>query len=263
MIPPEFAPAYARTRAGLMHYVTYGDGAPILLLHQAPGSWDEFRSLMPLLTERRAIAVDIIGFGCSELIPDHSIERYADALLALLEHLDLNGVDIVGHKLGGIVAVEAAAQDASRIRQLVLSGTPYVDEQYRQQRFDLHPLSMVELQDDGRHLTELWVRRSGFYPPARPDLLNRFVRNVLWLEDQAEEAHRAITTYRMEGRTTFEGPVLCLAPTADPWCDQVGRLASRLPNARVQEVPGGTVPLMEEMPHEVASMLNDFFTDRA
>jgi pimeloyl-ACP methyl ester carboxylesterase len=144
---------------------------------------------------------------------------------------------------------------------MVVSGTPYVDEEYRRQRSSLHPLSLVELQDDGRHLAELWVRRAGFYPPARPDLLNRFVRDVLWLGDQAEEAHTAISTYRMEGRTTFEGPVLCLAATADPWYDQVERLADRLPSSRVVKVPGGTVPLMEQKPEEVASIVNDFLDE--
>jgi pimeloyl-ACP methyl ester carboxylesterase len=261
MTPEGFMPAYARTRAGLIHHVAYGDGPPVVLLHQAPGSWDEFRLLMPLLSGRTAIAVDLVGFGCSELIEDHSIERYADATLALLEHLDLTEVDVVGHKLGGIVAIEAAAQDAARLRRLVVSGTPYVDEEYRQQRSALHPLSLVELQDDGRHLNELWVRRSGFYPPARPDLLNRYVREVLWLDDQAEEAHNAISRYHMEGRTTFGGPVLCLAATADPWYDQVNRLADRLAQAKVIKVPGGTVPLMEQMPQEVAALVNDFLAE--
>lgn len=258
MILPEFRPSYARTRAGLMHVVASGDGPPVVLLHQAPGSWDEFRMVMPLLVGRTALAVDLIGFGCSELIEDHSIERYAESVLALLDHMALEDVDIVGHKLGGIIAVEAAAQDPSRLRRLVLSGVPYVDEDYRRQRSSLHPLSLVEWQDDGRHLTELWVRRAGYYPPARPDLLNRFVRDVLWLGDQAEEAHTAISTYRMEGRTTFTGPVLCIAATADPWYDQVDRLANRLPHARVVKVPGGTVPLMEQMPEQVASIVNDF-----
>lgn len=261
MTPPDFFPQYVATRAGLMHVVSTGDGPPVLLLHQAPGSWDEFLSVMPLLTGRRALAVDLIGFGCSQQIDDHSIPRYADSVLALLDALDLHDVDVVGHKLGGIVAVEASAMDPSRLRRLVLSGAPYVDEVYRRQRSALHPLSLVEQQDDGRHLNELWVRRSGFYPPARPDLLNRFVRDVLWLGDQAEEAHNAISAYRMEGRTTFPGPVLCLAATADPWYEEVKRLADQLPNARLTSVCGGTVPLMEHMPREIAALVNSFLDE--
>src|SRR5262249_19514661 len=101
MIPADFVPSYARTRAGLMHFVACGEGPPVVLLHQAPGAWDEFRMVMPLLRGRTAIAVDVIGFGASELIEEHSIERYAESVVALLDHLGVEDVDIVGHKLGG------------------------------------------------------------------------------------------------------------------------------------------------------------------
>ncbi|MFC4055458.1 alpha/beta fold hydrolase [Actinomadura syzygii] len=263
MIAPMFSPHYARTRSGLMHYVEMGAGEPLLLLHQTPRSWDEFRLLMPLLAEqRRVIAPDIIGYGASESIPDHSIERYADSVLALLEELGLDRVDLLGHQLGGIIAIEMSHRRPERLRRLVLSGTPYVDEEFRRERPPMHPLSMVELQDDGRHLMELWVRRSGFYPPARPDLLNRYVRDVLLLEDQAEDGHRAISTYRMEGRTGYRGPVLCIGATADPIAfHQVPRLVERLPQARLEIIQGGMVPLMEQLPEEVAALVSKFLDE--
>ena len=258
MISTSFSPGYARTSAGLVHYVEAGEGEPLLLLHQAPGSWDEFRHLMPLLPDRHTIVPDIIGFGASEAIAEHSIERYAESILALIEHLGLAQIDVLGHKLGGIVAVEASATKPELFKRLILSGAPYVDEEYRSRRSELHPLSSVELQDDGRHLAELWVRRSGFYPPARPDLLDRYIRDVLILEDQAEEGHKAISAYRMEGRTTFQGPVLCIAATADPWFDQVERLAAKFLQSETVVIQGGMVPLMEHMPEEVADVVENF-----
>lgn len=261
MIDPAFAPHYARTREGLIHYVELGAGDPLVLLHQTPRSWDEFRDLMPLLADRhRLIAPDMIGFGASERIVDHSIERYARSVVALLDELDLGRIDLLGHQMGGMVAVEISATVPERIRRMVLSGTPYVDEPFRQRRAGRHPLSLVELQDDGRHLMEIWVRRSGFYPPARPDLLDRYVRDVLLQEDQAEEGHRAITAYRMEGRTTYRGPLLCMGATADPVAfPEVPRLVEQYPQAELEVVQGGMVPLMEYMPEEVAAIVTKFF----
>ncbi|MPZ26724.1 MAG: alpha/beta fold hydrolase [Micromonosporaceae bacterium] len=265
MIDPAFTPHYARTRDGLVHYVELGAGDPLVLLHQTPRSWDEFRELMPLLADRhRVIAPDLIGFGASERIADHSIERYAGSVVALLDALDLPQVDLLGHQMGGIVAVEVSARVPERVRRMVLSGTPYVDEAFRRRRPGMHPLSLVELQDDGRHLTEIWVRRSGFYPPARPDLLDRYVRDVLLQEDQAEEGHRAISGYRMEGRTTYRGPLLCLGATADPVAfPEVPRLVEQFPQSRLEIVQGGMVPLMEHMPEEVAAIVTKFFDEQA
>jgi pimeloyl-ACP methyl ester carboxylesterase len=264
MIAPMFSPNYARTRSGLIHYVELGSGDPLVLLHQAPRSWDEFRELMPLLADRRrVIAPDILGFGASGSIEDHSIERYAGAILALLDELGLDQVDMLGHQLGGIVTVEASAQNPDRLRRVILSGTPYVDETFRRHRPQMHPLSLVELQDDGRHLMELWVRRSGFYPPARPDLLDRYVRDVLLQEGQAEEGHQAISAYRMEGRTSYRGPVLCIGATADPISfHEVPRLVEQFPQARLEVIQGGMVPLMEQMPTEVVQVVTKFLDDR-
>jgi pimeloyl-ACP methyl ester carboxylesterase len=42
----------------------------VLLLHQTPRSWDEFRDVLPLLgRSRRAIAIDLVGFGDSSRLP--------------------------------------------------------------------------------------------------------------------------------------------------------------------------------------------------
>jgi pimeloyl-ACP methyl ester carboxylesterase len=260
MIDRSFEPHYVRTSSGLMHVVEMGKGSPLVLLHQVPRSWDEFRELMPLVADgRRVIAPDLIGFGASEFITDHSIERYADSVLALLDALGLDEVDLLGHHMGGMVAVELSAKAPERIRRMVLSGTPYVDETFRRRRPELHPLSHVEIQDDGRHLMELWVRRNGLYPPARPDLLNRYVRDVLLQEGRAEEGHKAISKYQMEDRTTYRRPVLLIAATADPVSfPEVPRLAEQFPQHQLAVIPGGMVPLMEQMPMEVAEIVTAF-----
>jgi pimeloyl-ACP methyl ester carboxylesterase len=261
VIDPRFTPGYAATPAGFLHYVEYGKGRPLLLLHQVPRTWDEFHDVMLLLGgARRTIAMDVIGFGSSTSLSEHSIETYAESVIALIDALELTEVDLLGHGMGGVIAVEVSHRAPERLHSLILSATPYVDEECRGRRRAItHPWSIVELQDDGRHLTELWVRRSGFYPPARPDLLDRFVRDALLLEDQAEDGHYAITNYEMEGRTTFRGPTLCIGATDDPISfDEVPRLHAQLPKSELAVIEGGMVPLMEHMPDVVADLVTAF-----
>jgi pimeloyl-ACP methyl ester carboxylesterase len=120
--------AFADLSVGQVHYAECGDAhAPaVLLLHQSPRSWAEYRAVLPLIgAHRRAIAMDTAGFGDSADggVPA-SIEQWARVACELLDALNIGQADVVGHHTGGVVAVELAAAFPDRIRSLVLSSTP-------------------------------------------------------------------------------------------------------------------------------------------
>lgn len=251
---------YADTSYGQIHYAECGAGPPVLLLHQTPRSWDEYREVLPLLgIRRRAIAPDTLGFGASARVGEHSIETYADGVCRLADALGLDWFDLVGHHTGGVVAVEVAARAAGRIRRLVLSSTPYLDAAARRRRAARPPIDAVTEKPDGSHLTELWGRRAAFYPPDRPDLLTRFVRDALAVWPEVEHGHAAVSAYRMEdrlGRITCR--VLCVGASADPYAfPELEPLAAHLPGARVAVVDGGAVPLEFQAP-DAARLILDF-----
>ena len=264
---PRVVRAYADTEFGQVHFAECGAGSPVLLLHQTPRSWDEFRELLPLLGARhRAIAADTLGFGQSGPPPEHSIEAYAAGAIALLDVLGLERVDVLGHHTGGVVALEVAARAPRRVRRLVLSSTPFVDAAARERRRHRAPIDLVAVQPDGRHLAELWERRRAFYPPGRPDLLTRFVRDALQLEvSELEAGHDAVGRYRMEERARMiECPVLCLGASQDLYAfPDLEPLAAHLRTATTAVVEGGMVPLMEERPADVAALVLDFLAEDA
>jgi len=104
---------------GEIHCAMAGQGTPVLLLHQTPRSWDEYRDVLPLLGARfRAIAMDTIGFGDSSKPPlgDDSIERWAAVTARVLDALGIDRTAVVGHHTGAVIAVELAAS-ATRWRQ--------------------------------------------------------------------------------------------------------------------------------------------------
>lgn len=167
---------FADTPDGQIHYAMAGEGEPVLLLHQTPRSWDEYREVLPILgTEYWAIAMDTVGFGDSyRLNVPASIEVYARGVIQFMDAMELTRVSLVGHHTGGCIAVEVAATHPERVDALVLSATPYVDAADRERRKTRPPIDEVETRADGTHLTELWQRRMSFYPKNRPDLLTRF-----------------------------------------------------------------------------------------
>jgi len=258
--------AFADLSVGQLHYAQCGDaGAPaVLLLHQSPRSWAEYRAVLPLLGGRyRAIAMDTAGFDDSSDggVPA-SISQWARVACELLDALNIRQADVVGHHTGGVVAIELAAAFPDRVRGLVLSSTPYTNEAFRIARAQRPPIDEVAPSDDGSHLAALWQKRQGFYPPGRPDLLEAFVLDALKVGPRVEEGHRAVASYRMEERIgRVMQPTLIIRATGDPFAaPHAEELQHHLPQARIADIEGGMVPLPDQMPEAFAQVVLGFFS---
>src|SRR5262245_57972376 len=164
---------FVTTRLGRIHAAVAGTGFPVLLLHQTPRSWDEYRDVLPLLgRDFRAIAMDTLGFGDSDApAGDPSIELWAQGAFALLDALGETRAAFVGVHTGAVIAVEMAASAPERVGALVLSACPFVDAARRARHEGMRVIDDVEVRSDGAHLAELWARRQPFYPAGDTDLL--------------------------------------------------------------------------------------------
>jgi pimeloyl-ACP methyl ester carboxylesterase len=262
--PPLIRRGFADLSGGQVHYARCGrrDASAVLLLHQSPRSWAEYRAVMPRLAPYHdVVAMDTVGFGESAPWPGPaSIERWAGAAAELLDALGIARAHVVGHHTGGVIAVELGARHGERVRSLVLSSTPYTDEAFRRARAERPPIDEVAPSDDGSHLAALWQRRRVFYPADRPDLLEAFVLDALKVGRRLEEGHRAVASYRMEDRIgAITQPVLILRATHDPFAaPHATELLAQLPQARIVDIEGGMVPLPDQMPEAFARELLRF-----
>ncbi|MFC9386648.1 alpha/beta fold hydrolase [Streptomyces venezuelae] len=77
----------------------------------------------PALGGGRALLVDLLGFGLSDRPADYDyrMESQAAAVAALLDHLGLSGVDLVGHSMGGAVTIHLAAARPELVARLVVA----------------------------------------------------------------------------------------------------------------------------------------------
>jgi pimeloyl-ACP methyl ester carboxylesterase len=105
-----------------IHYVDYGEGPALLLIHGMAGSWQTWLANISELGQHyRVIAVDLPGFGGSESLPAGSeFDAYGQMLEGLLDELGLQSVAVIGHSLGGLVALTFAASVPWRVRCAVL-----------------------------------------------------------------------------------------------------------------------------------------------
>ncbi|WP_030520901.1 alpha/beta fold hydrolase [Nocardia rhamnosiphila] len=261
---------YADTAFGQLHYAEQGTGPALLLLHQTPRSWDEFRELLPLLApDHRVIAMDMVGFGASAALPaPQTIEAFAAGARALLDALEIPVAAVLGHHTGAAVALEMAVAYRERVAALILSSCPWADADYRRAHADGPAVDRAERTPDGGHLRALWEQRRPYYPQPGTDLLDRFLRDALAFGVDPAEGHRACARYRMEDRiATVRAPVLLLGAGADPFSIRnLPILRARLTGAAVVDeviFTDGTVALIEREAVPVAAAVRRFLRENA
>ncbi|HEX2190831.1 MAG TPA: alpha/beta fold hydrolase [Longimicrobiaceae bacterium] len=106
-----------------IHAVEFGhEGEPLVLLHGLSGSSRWWRRNVAALAEgRRVVVPDVIGFGRTRArgkLPP--IAEISDLLAGWMDRLALAPVDLVGHSMGGQLAVHLAARHPEKVRRLVL-----------------------------------------------------------------------------------------------------------------------------------------------
>ncbi|MGN6257945.1 MAG: alpha/beta fold hydrolase [Solirubrobacterales bacterium] len=117
-----------RARGVDFHYAEAGTGEKVVLcLHGWPQHWYEWRHLMPALADRyRVIALDLRGFGWSEA-PEEGYEKenLATDVLAVLDELGIERVNLVGHDWGGWIGFLLCLRKPERFqRYLALNILP-------------------------------------------------------------------------------------------------------------------------------------------
>lgn len=109
-----------------IYYEDYGKGDPILLIHGWTCSSEFWRSNIPELSENnRVITMDLRGHGnSSKILYGHSVTQYAKDIRALIEHLSLTDLTLLGWSLSGPVVLSYWEQYASDSR---LQGIGIID----------------------------------------------------------------------------------------------------------------------------------------
>lgn len=141
---------------GLVHYEVIGRGKPLVFVHGWLGSWRYWVPAMEsLAVGYRAYALDLWGFGDSDDLNRHySVEGYASLLKEFLDHLGILRVSLVGHALGGMVALRCAAQCPARVEQVMGVSVPLVGDA-------VNP-SLAALSDGGHAMARLAARHANF-----------------------------------------------------------------------------------------------------
>jgi esterase len=105
-----------------LHFRTYGSGEPVIVLHGLFGSLDNWHTISMRLSDRRQVyAVDLRNHGRSPHTPEMSYAAMAEDVRELLDDQQLETASLIGHSIGGKVAMQFGLSYPGRLEKLVVA----------------------------------------------------------------------------------------------------------------------------------------------
>ena len=132
-------------------YTSRGTGNPLVLLHgflESGNIWKDF--LKDYSGNRQMITIDLPGHGKSGVIGNtHTMEEMAEAVHHVLQELNLEKADFIGHSMGGYVSLAFLEKYPDIVRKIVLlNSTPAADSQERKENRE-RAINLVQRNKEG------------------------------------------------------------------------------------------------------------------
>jgi aminoacrylate hydrolase len=149
--------------AASVHYEILGEGSPLLLIAGTASDGASWRPLLELLPGRQLILIDNRASGQTRVDgPVELAEMVADCA-ALLDHLELQQVEVVGHSLGGFLGLALAATRPTRVKRMVTMGAGTISPKSRTLFRDLSRLYFTVPAPDWFRLLYQWLFSTPFF----------------------------------------------------------------------------------------------------
>jgi pimeloyl-ACP methyl ester carboxylesterase len=274
---------WVSARGVRFHVAEAGAGDEVVLcLHGWPQHWYEWRRVMPALADRyRVLALDLRGFGWSEAPSDgYEKEELATDVLAVLDELGLDRVDLIGHDWGGWIGFLLCLREPQRFRRFLAlnivppwaSARAMAPQAWRlvYQQAVLAPFLGYRLHRSGEFVPRVLVGASKVKEVWGEEEIRAFADNLA----EPDRARAAVQLYRVfnwrellpiaRGRyakARLRVPTLMLFGDDDPGLrpSMLRGYERHAEEMRVEFVPDTGHFIVDERPELVAARAREFF----
>lgn len=246
-----------------VHYVEQGSGPAVVLVHGFGGLTFSFRYTMPALAaDHRVVALDLKGFGYSErpARSNYSVTAQARLVIRFMDILKIKKAALVGHSMGGEVVMRVAAMAPERVEKLVLAASVSGD---RIPTLPVTPLIKPWLTIFARLFGRRFFLRCFFDRSKATDAVFEAYRAPALIKGSRDAIYQLARDSRKDKRIEYSRitqPVLILWAAAERivpnWA--LGRLRSKLPQARVDTIERAGHLLLEEQPEACNEAIGGF-----
>ena len=228
------------------------DGLPVIFLHAFGGDSSQWASqLSHLRHHRRALAIDLRGHGKSAAPRDanYSVDAMARDLEAVVDKLEIPRFVLVGHSMGGAIAIKYAGRYPNRVAGLVMVGAPgkVPEEQSKQ--------IMASIESDyDKTMKEYWEKLlTGAQPNVRTQVLSRM--ESVPKEDSLAIMRALFADDPLASLDRYKGPKLIVYTSHGNTPTALQNARPTIPNV---EMPGTSHWPQLDKPGEFDRILDEF-----
>ncbi len=246
-----------------IHYEIVGEGDPVLLIAGIASDGASWGPLVPLLRGRQVITIDNRGSGRSKVEGPIEIFEIADDCAALLEHLGLGAVDVVGHSLGGMIGLLLAVRHPQKVKRLVTLTSGNISAAARVLFHDMARLYFTMAPADWFRLLYQWLFSEPFFADERNVAAAALGSTAYPYRQSPGDFARQVAAIDRLGPTDASAvrcPVLAAWAELDLLAKEPGvrEMHAGLPDVRFAEIAGAAHSVHWEKPAETAALIRDF-----
>lgn len=251
-----------------LNFRRQGQGRAVILIHGLFGSLDNLNGLNRALAEQfDVIAVDVRNHGLSARSERMDYAAMAADILELAERLELERPALVGHSMGGKIAMMAAGLDPARIRALVVADiAPVAYTQARHEQVFEGLQAVIDAGCQSRKEADELLGRHVDAPGVRQFLLKSFVPNSdsPWRFNVAALAANYRTIMGWPGvAQPYAGATLFLKGSESDYLlpEYQAQVRQQFPAAGARVIQGAGHWLHAEKPQMFNRLVLDFLTE--
>lgn len=250
------------TDLGYIHYRAAGAGAPVMLFHINQQSSALMLELMGALAPHlRVVAMDYPSHGHSDPVPGQpSFADYTRCAVAVMDHLGLPHVSVLGEAVGAGVAVEVANTWPQRVDKVVLVNCPFSPERGRTAVHVKELQSGLRPEDaSGFPLTRtiaFMLEKDPGHAPMQPSQswMDRINTAQMEVGRNRWQAVTALANFDMDGGLRrLAQPTLLLLGEHFHYTKHVAEMRARIGDSRHLVLPGGRFCMTWERAAEIAA----------
>ncbi|MBT5977206.1 MAG: alpha/beta fold hydrolase, partial [Flavobacteriales bacterium] len=240
-----------------LNYKAFGEGEPLIILHGLLGMLDNWQGPAKLMQYKFLIyIVDLRNHGHSQNSDEHNYDLMSADVIQLMDTLKIERAHLLGHSMGGKVAMKIAEEHSERVNKLVVAdiGPKEYPVHHEQIIAGLKsvPLDELERRSDAEPYLEKYIPEPGvrqflmksLFHPDRGSFDWRF--NLEAIERNLHEVGQSVDELGFDGETLFIRGGSSNYVLDEDWAD----IKTLYPNAYLETIDDAGHWLHAEKPQE-------------